>query len=172
MISKKYDILTTKHSSLLGCSLIMFGVTMLAGCFNFWKKSEVATEVPKLVVINVLDASYYDDCHIKGSINIPFEQFEETVKTLPKQNKYVVYCSNYACTAAPFAVKVMLNSGFENVRLLPGGIVEWYQKQLPIEGKAELQYLQEDDQPMGDESEDVPVVTAEQLAQELQQEQQ
>ena len=31
---------------------------------------------PSFVLVNVLDKEFYDDCHIKGSINVPFENLE------------------------------------------------------------------------------------------------
>jgi len=165
MNSKKYDILHTKHSVMIGCSLIIFVVTLLTGC---WGSSSKEAE-SKLVVINVLDPSYFQDCHIKGSVNIPFDQFEEKVKTLNKNNAYVVYCSNYACTAAPFAVQVMLDAGFANVALFPGGIVEWYQHKMPYDGPAQLQYLQEENQPLVEDAHDsLSVLTSEQLLEKLQ----
>lgn len=165
MNSKKYDILHTKHSAMIGCSLIIFMVTLLTGC---WGSKPQETE-SKLVVINVLDPSYFQDCHIKGSINIPFDQFEDSIKSLPKNDVYVVYCSNYACTAAPFAVQVMIDAGFANVSLFPGGIVDWYQHKMPCEGPAQLQYLQEENQPLVEDAhESLSVVTAQQLLEKLQ----
>lgn len=164
MNSKKYDIVHSKHSIVFGCSLIFFAVIFLAGC---WGSIEKSTE-SKLVVINVLDPSYFDDCHIKGSINIPFEQVEEQIKTLNKNNHYVFYCSNYACTAAPFSVQQMQEAGFAHVELLPGGIVEWYQKGLPCNGPAQLQYLQEENQPLSDDAHGaINVISSEQLYEKL-----
>lgn len=164
MNSKKYDIVHSKYSTMVGYSLIIFAVTFLAGC---WGSTEKSTE-PKLVVINVLDPSYFEDCHIKGSINIPFEQIEEKIKTLDKNDHYVLYCSNYACTAAPFSAQQMQDAGFAHVELLPGGIVEWYQKGLPCNGPAQLQYLQEENQPLADDLHGaVPVISSEQLFEKL-----
>lgn len=162
MNRKKYDIVHNVHSIKFGCSLIIFAVAFLAGC-SWFQKDEA-----KLVVINVLDPSYYQDCHITGSVNIPFEKFEDTMKTLRKQDRYVVYCSNHACTAAPFAASMMKDAGFESVALLPGGIVEWYQKKLPYQGPAALQYLQEENVPLVEEKHDsVQVLTPDELYEQL-----
>lgn len=163
MISKKYDILHTKYSMIVGYSLIIFVVALLTGC---WKSSEKSEE-SKLVVINVLDPSYFQDCHITGSINIPFDQFEAMVPSLSKNDSYVIYCSNYACTAAPFAVQVMRDAGFENVSLLPGGIVEWYQNKFPYQGPAQLQYLHEENEQLDDDHGPMPVISSQQLLEKL-----
>ena len=146
MNRRKYDILDHKHVIVAG-SLLVLTLTFLTGCFGFSSKSDSSN----LVVINVLDPSYYQDCHIQGSINIPFEQFKDQMPKLNKDKTYVIYCSNYACTAAPFAVQQMLDAGFKDVALLPGGIVDWYQKKLPCNGPGQLQYLHEDNQPFDED---------------------
>ena len=162
MNRKKYDIVANVRSIKIGRSLIFFAVAFLAGCSWF------AKDEAKLVVINVLDPSYYQDCHISGSVNIPFEQFEDTIKTLRKQDNYVVYCSNHACTAAPFAASMMKDNGFESVALLPGGIVEWYQKKLPYTGPAQLQYLQEENVPLVEDAHgSVQALTSDELYEQL-----
>lgn len=163
---KKYDILHFVPTKLYVCSLIVFSIAFLSGCWS--SSNSDVTKESALKVINVLDKSYFNDCHIKGSINIPFEEFEDSLKSLLKNDKYVIYCSNYACTAAPYAAQLMKDSGFKHVMLLPGGMVEWYQKNLPCSGSAQLQYLKEDN-PVLDEHghEGLEEITPEQLYEKL-----
>jgi rhodanese-related sulfurtransferase len=145
MNTKKYGILPNVQSEkFFVLSLIVCSLAILAGCWGS------TTQKSKLVMINVLDPDYYQDCHIAGSINIPFEQFEERAKTLDKNDCYVLYCSNHACTAAPFCASFLKDAGFKDVSLLPGGIVEWYQKGYPCTGNATKEYLKEVDEPLGD----------------------
>src|SRR5260221_674614 len=68
-----------------------------------------------LIVINVLDKNLYDDCHIKGSINVPFGEIKEYASKIDKSTPVVVYCSNYQCTASGAAAKMLQDMGFENV---------------------------------------------------------
>lgn len=140
---KKCDIVSVTKIRYFGISLITFAMFMLAGC---WGSS---TTEPKLVVVNVLDSDYHQDCHISGSINIPFELLEERMKTLNKKDRYVLHCSNYACTAAPFAAQLMKDAGFEDVGVFHGGIVEWYQKGYPCQGDAQKAYLKEENEQLG-----------------------
>ncbi len=140
---KKYDILTkVTLKSYVYISLIFF-----AGCSSSFNKDESSN----VVAINVLDPDYFADCHIPGSINIPFEQFEDRIKTFDKKKHYVVYCSNYACTAAPFAASMLKDAGFENVSFLPGGIVDWHQKGYPCTGSCTKHYLKDNNEPLTDE---------------------
>lgn len=146
---KKYGILldvAMKNTKFFGFSLIVCSMMLFAGCWNSSNNSS------KLVVINVLDPDYYQDCHMTGSINIPFEQFEERMKTLHKKDRYVLYCSNFACTAAPYAAELLKNAGFEDVSFFPGGIVQWYQNGYPCTGAAQMPYLQEENEPMDEDN--------------------
>lgn len=158
MNTKKYDILSMVNSlKFLSFSLIV--CALLAGC---WGTS--TTQSSKLVVINVLEPDYYQDCHMTGSINIPFEEFEERMKTLHKKDSYVLYCSNYSCTAAPFAAQMLTQAGFEDVALFPGGIVEWYQKGYPCTGSCQKEYLKEDNEKFADEDhEAIKIISADDL---------
>jgi len=141
---KNYAIVNVKNSKFF-FSLIVFATFFLSGC---WSSK---TEDSKLVVINVLDAANHEDCHMTGSINIPFENLEDQMKSLNKKDRYVLYCSNYACSAAPFAANMMKEAGFENVRFFHGGIADWYQKELPCTGKAQMEYLKEENEPLSED---------------------
>ncbi|MBM17474.1 MAG: hypothetical protein CL947_00210 [Epsilonproteobacteria bacterium] len=142
----------------------LLAVICFSGCFDSSQKES------KLVVINVLDQKYYDDCHIKGSINIPFDEFENQLQKLDKKDSYVFYCSNYACTAAPFSAEIMKKAGFNQVYVYHGGIVEWYQKKYPYQGPAKLDYLQEENEQLDDEDNHnkLPVLTADELKAKMQ----
>ena len=57
----------------------MYRVSMVLGFLTFFLSGCVSSEkkeidAPKLLVINVLDKALYDDCHITGSIHVPFDQ--------------------------------------------------------------------------------------------------
>ena len=60
----------------------LLGLTLLALLPSCWQQS--APQKQGLVVINVLDKELYDDCHIKGSMNIPFEKVDQLAEQLIK----------------------------------------------------------------------------------------
>ena len=158
---KKYGMLhSNKLKFLVTLSSIFLGFA-LSGCFGGLSGNN------KLVVINVLDKVYYDDCHIKGSVNIPFEELEDSLKKHNKDYRYVLYCSNYACTAAPFLANMMVKAGFKDVSLLPGGIAEWYQKGYPVSGPAKKTYLTEPNEKLDDDESGVKILTADQLLEKM-----
>ncbi len=160
---KKYDILNKNRSRFYIFSLIITGL-LLSGCWQ----SDTGKKDSKLMVINVLDKSYFEDCHITGSISITFEELETRMSKMDKSKDYVLYCSNYACMAAPTSVKMMQNIGFKDVAVYPGGIVEWYQKKYPYQGPATMEYLKDENEPLGEDDDvDVPTVSAEALLEKM-----
>ncbi len=122
----------------------------------------------KLLVINVLDQELYNDCHIVGSINVPFDQLEDFAQKTNKTTPIVLYCSNYRCTASGIGARMLKNLGFSNVSIYEGGTAEWYQKKLPVQGPCKQAYLTMENQPVITESDkQVPVLTYQQLQEKL-----
>ncbi len=80
-----------------------------------------------VLVVNVLDKNFYDDAHIKGSINVPYEKVDDFLGKTNKDTTLVFYCSNYMCTASHEAVKMARKQGFKDARVYSGGTAEWYQ---------------------------------------------
>jgi len=99
-------------------------------------------ESSSLVVINVLPQEYYRDCHIPGSINIPYDQIENATQDWDKNVEIVVYCAHEECDASEQAYRTLEKLGFANVREYPGGMRDWKQAGLPVEGPCEKEYLQ------------------------------
>src|SRR5574342_286397 len=96
-------------------SIHMIGIVLITLCWlpGCWQNSE---KQKGLVVVNVLDKDLYDDCHIKGSINIPFEIIEEqAVAHIDKNADIVIYCSNYQCSTSEYAARKLRGLGFTNV---------------------------------------------------------
>lgn len=146
-------------------SLIIASSLLLAGCWPFGSGiGNTKNSKPALVMINVLEQVDYDDCHIKGSIHIDFDDFEAKIKSLDKDNHYVVYCADYMCMSSSFCAKLLQQAGFKHVWAYEGGMAEWYQKGYPYEGPAEIDYLRNENVNLAeDEVSEVPTITAEEL---------
>ncbi len=141
--------------------LLVSSLILLSGCWGEQKKSG-------LVVINVLDKEFYDDCHIKGSINIPLEDVQKQIGTIDKNAEVVFYCSNYQCTGSEYAALKLRKEGFGNVSVYEGGMAEWYQAGLPIEGPHKQAYLSKPSrQIMHDEESEIPLIAMEKLAKKM-----
>lgn len=104
------------------------------------KMTESASD---LVVINVLSEEYYNDCHIKGSINIPLFNLKDKAQALDKNKKIIVYCTNKMCTASSAAFKILKELGFEHVFAYEGGMADWHKRNFPTKGACSLPYLEQ-----------------------------
>ncbi len=143
-------------------ALAMFCVLCtLPGCWGEQKKTG-------LVVVNVLDKPFYDDCHIKGSINIPLEDVEKKMDTIDQNAEIVLYCSNYQCSTSEYVGQRLRANGFLNVSVYEGGTAEWYQAGLPVEGPHTQVYLSKPSRKLGQDNEqEIPVISMQELAQKM-----
>ena len=83
-------------------------------------------EWPKMLVIDARDAGQFAKGHIPGAINMDWRQVLAKRNEIPKIKPVLVYCNTGALSAqAGFALRV---AGWENVRILQGGMEEWKAK--------------------------------------------
>jgi len=145
---------------------IFIGSMLLPGCWSGRQEPEQVKN-SNLVVINVLDQNFYNDCHIKGSINVTLDTIEQFAANLDKNAEIVVYCSNYHCSTSEYVAKKLKSLGCDRVHVYEGGIAEWYQKGLPVEGPSKIAYLAKRvSGPVSQQSE-IPIINAEGLAQKM-----
>lgn len=95
----------------------------------------------RLKVLNVLSSEFYQDAHIKGSINVPLAELKDFAEHTPKDTLIVVYCSDYKSDMSARAWHVLHELGFENLFAYEGGMQEWYEAEYPVEGPCNLSYL-------------------------------
>jgi rhodanese-related sulfurtransferase len=96
---------------------------------------------PALLVVNVLSNNWYEDCHITGSINVPLKQLIYMVDEWDRNQEIIVYCALDACDAAEKAYVLLRCMGFTHVVDYQGGIKEWFQLGLPVQGPCAASYL-------------------------------
>lgn len=120
----------------------------------------------KPIIINALARSYYDDCHIKGSINVPLDDLEDYADKLDKNQEIIVYCAQYDCPVSRKAFRLLKMIGFTNVKAYEGGIVEWVQKGYPTEGPCKQDFLKVINKPLAPEP-GIESISAEELKKKL-----
>lgn len=156
----------TQFSRILLSLLIVSTVVLVPSCMSNQNVSEQKKN--GLVVINVLKKELYDDCHIEGSLSMPFDQAVELVqKSVDKDAEIVVYCSNYMCTASGMVCKQLKALGYNKVCAYEAGIAEWYQQGLPTKGAAKSGYLNYKLEKPDHNNSDVCVITTQELADKL-----
>jgi len=70
--------------------------------------------------------------HIPGSIH--FKDDAELFAGLANDDDIVVYCSNVDCHASLALIQKLRTRGYENVTHYAGGLIDWEEAGLPVEG--------------------------------------
>jgi rhodanese-related sulfurtransferase len=80
----------------------------------------------------------FDSGHIPNSLNLPYEEFENhfpLVKNkLLSYQQLVIYCDGSECETSLLLARTLQDEGYGNIKVFFGGIVEWKEAGLPIEG--------------------------------------
>ena len=118
-------------------------------------------------LINVLQHASYNDCHIKGSINVPLGHLAEYAQELDKTTEIVVYCAHYQCHASRNAWYLLHSLGFTHLYDYRGGMREWYQKKLPSEGACLLESWHHVSEPEWESESSAHIISAEDLLKKL-----
>jgi rhodanese-related sulfurtransferase len=83
-------------------------------------------EWPKMLVIDARDAGQFAKGHIPGAINMDWRQVLAKRNDIPKNKPVLIYCNTGSLSAqAGFAMRV---AGWDNLRILQGGMEEWKAK--------------------------------------------
>lgn len=84
-------------------------------------------------LVMVLNEWAFNAKHIPGSLNVTSPA--EAADQLEKDDEIVIYCSDERCIASKIAFDQLSEAGYENVRRYAGGIADWEDHGLPLEGK-------------------------------------
>jgi len=80
----------------------------------------------KFFVIDARDKGQFDKGHIPGAVHIEWRQVLAKRSEIPKDKPVLIYCNQGTLSAqAGFALRL---AGYENVRILQGGMSEWQAK--------------------------------------------
>ena len=95
---------------------------------------ELMENKEKFKLVEVLDESSYKEGHLPFSINVPVNKIaEQASELLPDKNeKIVVYCSNFICTASTGATRKLQSMGYTDVLDYKGGKEDWEKAGLPL----------------------------------------
>jgi rhodanese-related sulfurtransferase len=86
-----------------------------------------------LKLIMALNRWAYDSKHIPGSLH--FDSPEELYAAVKPEDEVVVYCSNVDCLSSVAMYRDLVARGYPNVRRYSGGLIDWEDAGLPLEGK-------------------------------------
>ena len=85
-----------------------------------------------VTVLDVRPEVEYRAGHIPGAINVPVEELEARLQTLPPEREVVAYCRGPYCVFSDEAVELLRARGYRAARL-EEGLPEWRVSGLPVE---------------------------------------
>jgi rhodanese-related sulfurtransferase len=83
-------------------------------------------------LIMALNRWAYDAKHIPGSIH--FDSPDELYRAVRPDDEIVVYCSNVDCLSSVALYRDLVRRGYRNVRRYSGGLLDWEDAGLPLDG--------------------------------------
>ena len=97
-------------------------------------KNKITSKEP-LVLIDIRDSASYNKEHIEDSINITRKKLADDIKNLPKDKLTVIISYNFENKdIIGDVIKLLKNSGFNNIKVLSGGISNWKENNNPLIG--------------------------------------
>jgi rhodanese-related sulfurtransferase len=84
-------------------------------------------------LIMALNRWAYDAKHIPGSLH--FDTPAELYRAVRPEDEVVVYCSNVDCLSSVALYRDLVKRGYPNVRRYSGGLLDWEDAGLPLEGR-------------------------------------
>ena len=90
----------------------------------------------EVTVIDALPASYFEQMHLPGALNLVETDVDRLASTLlPDKNASIVtYCSNAACNNSQAVANLLTRAGYTNVRKYADGIQDWTEAGFSVEG--------------------------------------
>lgn len=87
------------------------------------------------VLLEALPATYFEDAHLPGALNMPHDRVEALAPTLipDRSTEIVVYCANLPCPNSEIAARRLIALGYANVREYADGKEDWVNAGLPVE---------------------------------------
>jgi rhodanese-related sulfurtransferase len=83
-------------------------------------------------LVMALNRWAFDAKHIPGSLH--FDDPDELYSALQKDDEIIVYCSNVDCLSSVAVYRALVQRGYGNVRRYAGGLLDWEDAGLPLEG--------------------------------------
>jgi rhodanese-related sulfurtransferase len=94
--------------------------------------SQKLTRGDSFKLIMALNRWAFEAMHIPGSLH--FDTPDELYAAVQPDDEVVVYCSQVDCLASVALYRDLVRRGYRNVRRYAGGLLDWEDAGLPLEG--------------------------------------
>ena len=84
------------------------------------------------IIIDCRLAADYQAGHLPGAISVPIDAPRETklkaLEGVPRDSRVILYCQSDKCTFAEKVANLMMDQGFTDLALFPGGWLKWVEQ--------------------------------------------
>jgi rhodanese-related sulfurtransferase len=91
----------------------------------------------KILFVDARSREDYEDGHIRGAVSLPLGQFDELIDAFIDQHSLdqpiVTYCSGRTCEDSHHLAQLLLDFGFNDVKVFIDGFPGWQAEDYPIE---------------------------------------
>ena len=82
-------------------------------------------------IVDLRNSELFNQGHITGSINIPFDNLSKRFNEIPENNKSIVLVCDMG-NVSPNAGELLKKEGYKDLLILRGGVNEWKLHNLPL----------------------------------------
>ena len=82
-------------------------------------------------IVDLRNSELFNQGHITGSINIPFNNLSKRFNEIPENNKSIVLVCDMG-NVSPNAGELLKKEGYKDLLILRGGVNEWKLQNLPL----------------------------------------
>lgn len=94
-------------------------------------------EAGSAVFVDARSVEDFDDGHIQGAVSLPIGSFEDRIErffeTYPFSTHIITYCSGRECQDSHELAQLLIDLGYNDVRVFIDGYPVWKEKGMPIE---------------------------------------
>ena len=91
----------------------------------------------KAVFLDARPTEFYNLGHIRGAINLPYEEFDELFPTVMRRINHdstiITYCDGEGCQLSKKLALTLKENGYTNVKILENGWTTWKEADLPTD---------------------------------------
>ena len=91
------------------------------------------------LLVDARSGEDYREAHLEGAVSLPLgevdQQLESFRKDVPLDRVIIAYCNGFGCPDSFDLGVLLLQAGYQQVRVFEGGFPEWRDAGLPIEGE-------------------------------------
>lgn len=85
----------------------------------------------KIKFIDVREEAEHEAARIPNTILIPMSEIQNRIEEIPKDEQVVIYCRTG--NRSGILIQQLIQSGYTNLYNLEHGIIDWHQKNLPVD---------------------------------------